>query len=251
MLRILSAALVSLPLISGYTITLLNSCDEPVWPAAWQSSEGEGTNGGPTGQAFPSLPIDQTGHGALYKGQSWSITPPAHWKGGRVWGRTGCTGEGDSFKCQTGDCIGGLHCTNFRSATGGDAGSQMYTKAEWVIFLKVLYRVANFGSPRLLCRFGYGSSYDPTKPNNVGPDAVYWNLSRVLGYNLPVSITDTKSGEKRQCLSASCGPQDAYVSENDNGAMDMSMNANNDLALLVEFCPSGASAGQKRHKRRS
>lgn len=130
MLRILAATLLSLPLISGYTITVLNKCNEPVWPATWQSSEGAGTNGGAVGGPTPSLPTDQNGHGPLSKGQTWTITPPAGWSGGRVWGRTGCIGEGTSFTCQTGNCEGGFYCTNYRSPTGGLDRDQIYTKAE-------------------------------------------------------------------------------------------------------------------------
>jgi hypothetical protein len=47
----------------------------------------------------------------LDPGQTWTVDVPAGTQSGRVWGRTGCSFNGGSGSCQTGDCGGALSCT--------------------------------------------------------------------------------------------------------------------------------------------
>ncbi|CAD6266730.1 unnamed protein product [Miscanthus lutarioriparius] len=47
----------------------------------------------------------------LNPGGTWTINVPAGTSSGRVWGRTGCSFNGNSGSCQTGDCGGALACT--------------------------------------------------------------------------------------------------------------------------------------------
>ncbi|CAD6269423.1 unnamed protein product [Miscanthus lutarioriparius] len=71
------------------TFTITNNCGSTVWPAA--TPMGGGTQ--------------------LDPGQSWTVNVPAGTQSGRVWGRTGCSFNGGSGSCQTGDCGGALSCT--------------------------------------------------------------------------------------------------------------------------------------------
>jgi hypothetical protein len=86
-LFLLLAALVAGASASTFTIT--NNCGFTVWPAA--TPVGGGTQ--------------------LNPGGTWTITVPAGTSSGRVWGRTGCSFNGGSGSCQTGDCAGALSCT--------------------------------------------------------------------------------------------------------------------------------------------
>ncbi|CAD6266734.1 unnamed protein product [Miscanthus lutarioriparius] len=46
----------------------------------------------------------------LDPGQTWTVDVPAGTQSGRVWGRTGCSFNGCSGSCQTGDCCVALSC---------------------------------------------------------------------------------------------------------------------------------------------
>ncbi|CAL4890740.1 unnamed protein product [Urochloa decumbens] len=71
------------------TFTVRNNCGFTVWPAA--TPVGGGTQ--------------------LNPGGTWTFGVPAGTSSGRVWGRTGCSFNGNSGRCATGDCAGALSCT--------------------------------------------------------------------------------------------------------------------------------------------
>lgn len=73
--------------ISGATITLVNKCNNIVWPGI-----------------LGNTPLDTTGF-ELAPGGSRSFQAPPSWSG-RFWGRTGCTFDPSSGQgtCRTGDC---------------------------------------------------------------------------------------------------------------------------------------------------
>ncbi|KAL6638389.1 hypothetical protein ACP70R_023884 [Stipagrostis hirtigluma subsp. patula] len=73
---------------SAATFTVTNKCGSTVWPAA--------------------IPVG--GGVQLDPGRSWSFDA-APGTSGRVWGRTGCSVNGGSATCQTGDCGGALSCS--------------------------------------------------------------------------------------------------------------------------------------------
>ncbi|KAF8763024.1 hypothetical protein HU200_008873 [Digitaria exilis] len=70
------------------TFTITNNCGYTIWPAA--------------------TPVG--GGVQLNNGDSWVINVPAGTSSGRVWGRTGCTFNGNTGSCATGDCAGALAC---------------------------------------------------------------------------------------------------------------------------------------------
>jgi hypothetical protein len=74
---------------SASTFTITNNCGFTVWPAA--TPVGGGTQ--------------------LNPGETWTIIVPAGTSSGQVWGRTGCSFNGGSGSCQTGDCAGAFSCT--------------------------------------------------------------------------------------------------------------------------------------------
>nr|P50698.1 RecName: Full=Thaumatin-like pathogenesis-related protein 4; Flags: Precursor [Avena sativa]AAB09227.1 thaumatin-like pathogenesis-related protein [Avena sativa] len=74
---------------SAATFTITNNCGYTVWPAA--------------------IPVG--GGQQLDQGQTWTLNVPAGTNSGRIWGRTGCSFNGGSGSCQTGDCAGALSCT--------------------------------------------------------------------------------------------------------------------------------------------
>ncbi|XP_020174573.1 thaumatin-like protein PWIR2 [Aegilops tauschii subsp. strangulata] len=74
---------------SAATFNIKNNCGSTIWPA-----------GIPVGGGF-----------ALGAGQTSSINVPAGTKAGRIWARTGCSFNGGSGSCQTGDCGGQLSCS--------------------------------------------------------------------------------------------------------------------------------------------
>ncbi|KAJ1266575.1 hypothetical protein BS78_08G162600 [Paspalum vaginatum] len=87
LLLLLAAAFAASARAATFTIT--NNCGSTVWPAA--TPVGGGTQ--------------------LNPGQTWTVDVPAGTQSGRVWGRTGCSFNGGSGSCQTGDCGGQLSCT--------------------------------------------------------------------------------------------------------------------------------------------
>ncbi|KAL1805444.1 hypothetical protein ACET3Z_028512 [Daucus carota] len=80
---------------SSATFTLVNKCEQTVWPGILSNA------------GITPLPI--TGF-TLHKDESKTITAPSSW-GGRFWGRTHCTHD-STFTCLTGDCgTGKLECS--------------------------------------------------------------------------------------------------------------------------------------------
>ncbi|CAN6339113.1 unnamed protein product [Urochloa humidicola] len=71
------------------TFTVTNRCGSTVWPAATPVGGGRQLN----------------------SGEAWTFGVPAGTGSGRVWGRTGCSFNGNSGSCATGDCGGALSCT--------------------------------------------------------------------------------------------------------------------------------------------
>ncbi|XP_062203385.1 thaumatin-like pathogenesis-related protein 4 [Phragmites australis] len=74
---------------SAATFSIVNNCGFTVWPAA--------------------IPVG--GGLQLNPGQMWTLNVPAGTSSCRIWGRTGCSFNGGSGSCQTGDCAGALSCT--------------------------------------------------------------------------------------------------------------------------------------------
>ncbi|CAN6339079.1 unnamed protein product [Urochloa humidicola] len=71
------------------TFTVTNRCSSTVWPAATPVGGGRQLN----------------------SGETWTFGVPAGTSSGRVWARTGCSFNGGSGRCATGDCAGALSCT--------------------------------------------------------------------------------------------------------------------------------------------
>ena len=77
---LLVLAATSVACASASTFTIRNNCGFTVWPAATPVGGGR----------------------RLDPGQTWSLFVPAGTSSGRVWGRTGCSFNGNSGSCQTG-----------------------------------------------------------------------------------------------------------------------------------------------------
>ncbi|WVZ91454.1 hypothetical protein U9M48_037622 [Paspalum notatum var. saurae] len=73
---------------SAATFTIKNNCGYTVWPAG----------------------IPAGGGTQLNSGQTWTVNVSPG-TSGRFWGRTGCSFNGGSGHCDTGDCAGQLSCT--------------------------------------------------------------------------------------------------------------------------------------------
>ncbi|CAN6339110.1 unnamed protein product [Urochloa humidicola] len=73
---------------SAATFTITNNCGYTVWPAG--------------------IPVG--GGVQLDQGQSWTVNVPPG-TSGRFWGRTGCSFNGGSGHCDSGDCAGALSCS--------------------------------------------------------------------------------------------------------------------------------------------
>ncbi|XP_066356689.1 pathogenesis-related protein 1A/1B-like [Miscanthus floridulus] len=108
------------------TFSIINNCGDTVWPAG--------------------IPVG--GGTQLNPGQTWSVDVPAG-TSGRFWGRTGCTFNGGSGHCDTGDCAGELSCKL--------SGDPPTTLAEYTI------------------NGGYGHDY--------------YDISVVSGYNLAMAFS--------------------------------------------------------------
>lgn len=83
--------------VSGVTtLTLVNSCDNTIWPGIRSTSGSLNT----TGFELP-------------RKASRTFQAPTGWNG-QFWGRTGCkVNESGSFECQTGDCgSGSVECND-------------------------------------------------------------------------------------------------------------------------------------------
>eukprot|EP00252_Welwitschia_mirabilis_P016672 TRINITY_DN3690_c0_g1_i1.p1 TRINITY_DN3690_c0_g1~~TRINITY_DN3690_c0_g1_i1.p1 ORF type:complete len:237 (+),score=9.49 TRINITY_DN3690_c0_g1_i1:49-759(+) len=111
--------------------------------------------------------LKPSGGKRLTKGQTWTINVAAGTQAGRIWGRTGCNfSSGSGQKCKTGDCGGALQCTV--------SGTPPTSLVEYSL---------NAGT-------------------NKNQD--FYDLSLVDGFNLPVSISPTKTGASKNCTSISC-----------------------------------------------
>ncbi|MQL88292.1 hypothetical protein Taro_020848 [Colocasia esculenta] len=132
----LSLLVVLLPLLftltQAATFEIVNRCPYTVWAAA--------TPGGGS---------------QLNPGQSWTIFVNAGTRGGRVWGRTGCSFDGSGRgSCQTGDCGGVLRCTG--------AGRPPTTLAEYTL--------------------------------NGDNNRDFFDISLVDGFNVPMDFSPTSGG---------------------------------------------------------
>ncbi|KAM7265391.1 hypothetical protein ACFE04_003074 [Oxalis oulophora] len=83
----------SLKLASAKTFTLVNKCNETVWPAIITAGDNL------TGEGFE-----------LKQGESSHYEAPSGWSG-RIWARTGCNFTNGTGSCQTGGCGTDLNCT--------------------------------------------------------------------------------------------------------------------------------------------
>ncbi|KAJ1266578.1 hypothetical protein BS78_08G162900 [Paspalum vaginatum] len=81
-------ALSTTSIVSADTITVTNNCSFTLWPAA--------------------IPVG--GGLQLNPGGTWTLDVPVGTTA-RIWGRTGCSFNGSSGHCATGDCAGALNCT--------------------------------------------------------------------------------------------------------------------------------------------
>ncbi|RLN04271.1 thaumatin-like protein [Panicum miliaceum] len=96
---------------SARVFTIVNQCEEVIWPAVTPASESFGRGGG-----F-----------ALRPGQSVSFTAPAGGWSGRVWARTGCRFDASgNGSCATGACGTALKC-------GGASGAPPASLAEFTL----------------------------------------------------------------------------------------------------------------------
>ncbi|KAK1297966.1 hypothetical protein QJS10_CPB14g01511 [Acorus calamus] len=83
------------------TLTLVNNCPYPIWPAIQPNS---------------GHPVLQNGGFSLNSLTHRSFPAPDQPWSGRVWARTGCTYSNNRFTCLTGDCGGRLECAGLGGA---------------------------------------------------------------------------------------------------------------------------------------
>lgn len=81
------------------TMKLVNKCPHAIWP-------------GLHGRPMP----DVTGL-KMDAGQEHTLVVADGWTAGRIWARTGCTGEDGSLHCQTGGCGNKIQCEGRTGAT--------------------------------------------------------------------------------------------------------------------------------------
>ncbi|CAD5235095.1 unnamed protein product [Bursaphelenchus xylophilus] len=90
--KLVFALLIS-AVVADVKITVVNKCKKTVWPGVF----GQGT-------------IPENGGFELAPGAQKVLTVPDGWVAGRIWPRTGCTGSGENFQCETGACGTSLQC---------------------------------------------------------------------------------------------------------------------------------------------
>ncbi|CAL4971998.1 unnamed protein product [Urochloa decumbens] len=96
---------------SAATFNIRNNCGYTVWPAG--------------------IPVG--GGVQLNPGQSWTVyVPPG--TSGRFWGRSGCSFNGGSGHCDSGDCAGALSCSV--------SGQTPATLAEYTIGAQDFYDIS-------------------------------------------------------------------------------------------------------------
>ncbi|KAF7979161.1 hypothetical protein HWV62_43419 [Athelia sp. TMB] len=154
---------------SAITIQFQNNCGYTVWPAV-----GKAPNGVPdTSVAFGQ---------ELGAGASTSFGVDDSEIGIRAWGRTGCDGNGAN--CATGNCNGGLVCTD-AGITSGVIVSE--------------YGYADFGAA-------------------YGGERTSWDLSHVnLNINLDTGLSSS-DGQSVLCTGGSCPDDQAYSYSTDYAA---------------------------------
>lgn len=143
---LLVALLSAASLGAARKITVKNSCGQTVWPAMFT-------------QRPEQAPSQPTGW-ELGSGQSTEFEVVDTWMEARIWGRLGCSGDGDAFHCTSGDC-GGRECKP------GVTGVPPVSLAEF------------------------------TLQTDTGPDN--YDISLVDGFNLPIAIYPSKDCPAPKC----------------------------------------------------
>ncbi|RRT41938.1 hypothetical protein GW17_00005756 [Ensete ventricosum] len=158
------------------TIDIVNQCSYTVWAAA--------VPGGGT-QLDPS--------------QTWSINVNPGTTGGRVWARTGCSFNGNSGSCQTGDCGGLLECQGY--------GTPPNTLAEFALNQ---FQNLDFFDISLVDGFNVPMDFSPTSGDCRGircsadiNGQCPAELTAPGGCNNPCTVFKT---DEYCCTSGSCGP---------------------------------------------
>lgn len=118
---------------STHTIDFKNECNNPIWIGAVFAGGKPflPVNGGP-----PLWGPGDTPSWQIPAGGSRPLVVPFGWTSGNLAFRTGCTGSGDTLKCQVGGCGGFLNCgtkgkgadnsTIFEITMDGAGGSDFY-----------------------------------------------------------------------------------------------------------------------------
>ncbi|KAJ8471706.1 hypothetical protein OPV22_026049 [Ensete ventricosum] len=157
-------------------IDIVNQCSYTVWAAA--------VPGGGT-QLDPS--------------QTWSINVNPGTTGGRVWARTGCSFNGNSGSCQTGDCGGLLECQGY--------GTPPNTLAEFALNQ---FQNLDFFDISLVDGFNVPMDFSPTSGDCRGIRCAAdingqcpAELTAPGGCNNPCTVFKT---DEYCCTSGSCGP---------------------------------------------
>ncbi|KAI0032092.1 Osmotin thaumatin-like protein [Vararia minispora EC-137] len=154
---------------SAITIRFVNNCPYTVWPAIGAA---------PYGSPNPSIAYGTT----LGQGGSASFGVSDTAIGIRAWGRTGCNSAGAN--CATGNCNGGLVCTD-----GGITAGVLLSE----------YGYANFGA-------------------SYGGERTSWDLSHVsASINIPTRLS-VSDGQSVTCTPSSCPADQAYNSPTDYAA---------------------------------
>jgi hypothetical protein len=136
-------------------VVVINQCQQTVWVAIGSQ------------QAVP-----ENGGFQLDAGQTRTLTFPGGMWSGRLWGRTGCTFNGATGRCETGDCGGRLGC--------GPVGGK---------------------TPATLAEITWSGSA-------ANPD--FYDISLVDGYNLPMAMGPLPGSFQRSqggaydCLTPTC-----------------------------------------------
>lgn len=149
--------------------TITNQCTQDLWIGADGRSESRPTF------VFNGLNFHTPNNGGwkLAAGRNSTTSVPYDFTAARFWARTGCTGTGNNFRCETGDCGPWVECSNGGVPRGG---KPPVTIAEFTLN-------------------GYGNQD-------------YFDISLVDGFNLPMTIKvetpdDSQQGEY-WCTSPEC-----------------------------------------------
>ncbi|KZV65739.1 Osmotin, thaumatin-like protein [Peniophora sp. CONT] len=139
------------------TFTVKNNCAYTVWPGLFTDPA--------SGSAAPSQPTGWE----LGAGGTTTFSVSDNWTGGNIWARTGCNASG---QCATGECKGGLQCTD------GPSDS----------------------SPVTVASFSLGGSQETD----------ITNVFITNGFNVPIGITNSAGCPTVSCatdLTANCPTQ--------------------------------------------